>query len=291
MILKLTTDIAEMYSPPRVVEEAKKWGLSPGESMDLLTGWDFDREEHKEAARSYVKRVKPRLVIGSPMCRMFSSLRNLNKNKGSPEWEEEYKKAEKHVEFMMEIYKMQIDEGRLFLHEHPLTATSWKMDKVKKVASENGMKTTVADLCQYGMKIESSTGGGGAGRKTKMVKKPTKFMTNANEIVNELSKRCQGGHSHEHLVGGKAKAAEQYPKELCEAICRGLVKQLKMDSMKVKPLMRLTRLDRVGSLAGGLRLGRLPDNTPGLRGRQDPGAFPFPNLTCFRALPLLNFMD
>ena len=92
MLMRVTADIAEMYSPARVAEEGKRWGLKPGESMDLLTGWDFDRPEHKKAAKEYVERVKPRLVIGSPMCRMFSSLQNLNPKKGSLEWEEEYQK-------------------------------------------------------------------------------------------------------------------------------------------------------------------------------------------------------
>jgi hypothetical protein len=41
MRMKVIADITELYSPPRVVEEGKKWGLAPGESMDLLTGWDF----------------------------------------------------------------------------------------------------------------------------------------------------------------------------------------------------------------------------------------------------------
>ena len=164
--------------------------------------------------------------------------------------EEEYKKEEKHVEFMMEIYQMQIDGGRYFLHEHPLTAKSWKMERVKQIEKEQGVMTRTADLCRYGMTTPVTRLSDGR-RIQKPVKKPTKFMTNAEEVANEPSKRCQGGHSHEPLLSGKAKAAEKYPKELCEAICRGLVKQMKMDQMQVRPLMRITRFDEVGRVEGG----------------------------------------
>ena len=36
---KLSVELMEMYTPPRVTEEAKKFGLQPGAAMDLTTGW------------------------------------------------------------------------------------------------------------------------------------------------------------------------------------------------------------------------------------------------------------
>ena len=38
--------IAEVYSPPRVVEAAVKMGYEPGGSYDLLTGWDLGNPGH-----------------------------------------------------------------------------------------------------------------------------------------------------------------------------------------------------------------------------------------------------
>ena len=73
--------------------------------MDLLTGWDFDLIRHQEAALAYVDRVKPKLIIGSPMCTYFSSLQNLNKERGSEAWTKEYDKAVKHLEFMKGVSK------------------------------------------------------------------------------------------------------------------------------------------------------------------------------------------
>ena len=58
-------DITEVFSPERVVMEAKKYGLSAGLSMDLTTGWDFTIKEHRQRARQHVRQQKPLLVIGS----------------------------------------------------------------------------------------------------------------------------------------------------------------------------------------------------------------------------------
>ena len=36
-------------------------------------------------------------------------------------------------------------------------------------------------------------------------------------------------HRHVHLMNGRAKAAQQYPDELCRAVCRGLKQQITAD--------------------------------------------------------------
>ena len=85
MRISSEVDIAEIYSPPRITKEALRYGMKAGLAMDLTTGWDFTRSEHKEAAREYRRRVRPKLLIGSPMCQMFSTLQNLSKKSWSDE--------------------------------------------------------------------------------------------------------------------------------------------------------------------------------------------------------------
>ena len=75
---RISVDVAELYSPPRVTEEAKKFGLSAGAAFDLTTGWDFRLERDRNLAKEYVRTHKPKLVIGSPMCTMFSVLQRLS---------------------------------------------------------------------------------------------------------------------------------------------------------------------------------------------------------------------
>jgi hypothetical protein len=145
-------DVAEVFSPERVTTQARKMGLVPGLAMDLQTGWDFRLERHKEAARRYVDEVKPMLVIGSPMCKMFSTLQNLFKHKRDDAWHQRYLEAEVHSKFVVELYKMQLKGGRLFLHEHPHGASSWALEWMTKLAEEEGVEVSVADQCQYGLR-------------------------------------------------------------------------------------------------------------------------------------------
>ena len=74
---RVSVDVAELYSPPRVTAEAQKFGLKTGEAMDILTLWDFTKDEHKRMAKEYIDKYKPRLIVGSPMCAMLSALQNL----------------------------------------------------------------------------------------------------------------------------------------------------------------------------------------------------------------------
>eukprot|EP00974_Lingulodinium_polyedra_P120473 11175163-Lingulodinium_polyedra.AAC.1 len=67
----------EMYSPVRVTKEAPKFGLRPGEAMGLANGWDFRRPEDRDRAWEYIFEFNPKLIIGSPMCTMFSQLQHL----------------------------------------------------------------------------------------------------------------------------------------------------------------------------------------------------------------------
>ena len=170
-------DITEMYSPPRVTVEGEKFGLKAGEAMDLSTGWDFRRKDHRDLAMRHVLEKKPKLVIGSPMCTMFSVLQNWSA--WTPEKERRWVEAKAHIDFMMEIYKVQDDAGRWFLHEHPASASSWQLAGVKEVLERQGTLLSVIDQCMYGLETYAKNG-----KKVK-ARKRTKFMTNCAGIHNE----------------------------------------------------------------------------------------------------------
>ena len=52
-------DITEVYSPERVAQEPRKFGLVSGSSMDLTNGWDFNRDDHKRLAWKRVGEEAP----------------------------------------------------------------------------------------------------------------------------------------------------------------------------------------------------------------------------------------
>ena len=127
--------------------------------MDLTNGWDFTLPRHREAAKKYIKVFKPWVIIGSPECRMFSQLQNINRIYWSIGKEKMLREAKDHVRFIMRVYKIQIEEGRFFLHEHPAEASSWFMKEVQEVMNKEGVVVTVADQCMYGLKTWSTTRG------------------------------------------------------------------------------------------------------------------------------------
>ena len=60
---------------------------------------------------------EPMFLIGIPMCTAFSSWQRLNALKRDPEVvRREYIKAMVHMQFVCELYRVQMDSGRYFLH-------------------------------------------------------------------------------------------------------------------------------------------------------------------------------
>ena len=122
----LQVDLAEVFSPPRVTAEGRKRGLRVGEATNLLTGWDFNKTADKKRAQEYIRKYRPKLIIGSPSCTAFSLLQNLNPDSmnHSAEKQRKWREGCRHLKFVVELYRQQMAAGRWFLHEHPAGATS-----------------------------------------------------------------------------------------------------------------------------------------------------------------------
>ena len=121
----------------------------------------------------------------------------------------------------------------MFLHEHPISATSWCELPIRKVGKLEGVESVVTDQCMFGLRTTDSQG------KIQHAMKKTRFLSNSGEILRELKVKCDGSHTHQHLVGGRAGPAAVYPPALCRAICRGLVKQIHLKEARVKTLLRV----------------------------------------------------
>jgi hypothetical protein len=94
-------------------------------------------------------------LIGSPMCTVFSTLQALNAASRDPaDVRREYLRAMIHLRFVCELYDMQMQEGRYFLHEHPHAATSWQEPCVQSILANDGVETVVMEQCQYGQEDE-----------------------------------------------------------------------------------------------------------------------------------------
>eukprot|EP00972_Heterocapsa_arctica_P090781 13395035-Heterocapsa_arctica.AAC.1 len=72
-------------------------------AADLLTGWDLSLATERRRCRLQLERELPRLLIASPPCTVWSSLRNLSDFKRDPEVvAREEREGEEHLKFSME---------------------------------------------------------------------------------------------------------------------------------------------------------------------------------------------
>ena len=267
--------IGEVYSPPRIAEMARKHGLRGGFSMDFTVPgpdgyiWDFSKKVCRDKAWDMIVKLKPFLLVGSPPCTAFSSLQNFLRclPGGNEKVDRAIEAAKIHVEFCIKLYKYQIREGRYFLHEHPMTASSWRLERVEEISRSPLVYKTKTHMCRFGMKSEDEQGVG-------LVKKPTTMMTNSLEVHRELDKQCIGGHRHVQLLGGKAKACAVYPRELCRAVIRGAVRQMELDAADMMSIEVVGECDDVDVMgldqeSGDLEWMKYWDDTNGKELRAD----------------------
>ena len=165
------------------------------------------------------------MIIGSSECTPLSNIQNLNIR--MPEGKEKVERAReegtKHLELCCKIYMLQVEAGRHFILEHPLTATSCATECMTKLRNYPAVYTAEAHMCAFGMQSKDKHGPGYA-------KKPTRFLTNSTMSARALSRRCPDNHRHVHLMEGRARAAAIYPQELCRTICRASLEQAKADA-------------------------------------------------------------
>ena len=58
--------VSAIFNDDKFNKEAKKYGISPGFAMDIRTGYDFDREETREEARTKLRKENNRSSLGVP---------------------------------------------------------------------------------------------------------------------------------------------------------------------------------------------------------------------------------
>ena len=141
------------------------------------------------------------------------------------EYKERLAEAMVFLGFCAELYTKQLKEGRFFIHEHPHSAESWKTDPIKQLAARHGMLMVRADMCMYGLSTK------GTGGDAVAAMKPTRFLTNSPAVACRLQRRCDNSHEHKNLLDGRAKFAQEYTEELCDAMLEGIKEEKEMREM------------------------------------------------------------
>ena len=152
---------------------------------DPITKRSYNLLDAKDEARvrELIKRDRPRLIVASPPCTLFSILQNLN----APPSPVEMEKGIHLFDVAIRLCQFQMKRGGLFLLEHPKTSKAWRLPAAVDLQHTAGVWEMVIDQCQYGLKTQDAWGEGFA-------MKPTKFLTNSPAIAAKLARRCCGGH-------------------------------------------------------------------------------------------------
>ena len=148
--------VSEVWSPPRVTALAKQYGLNPGSAYDIETSdsngspWDFDIPEQRNQCVRKILDQRPAFLIGSPMCTAFSILQGLNKARMDPDkYEAMWNKGVRHMIFAVKLFRIQAESGRFFLHEHPASASSWKLPEMVALMADLNISKINAHMCRF----------------------------------------------------------------------------------------------------------------------------------------------
>ncbi|MDA8582881.1 hypothetical protein N9L68_01585 [bacterium] len=113
------------------------------------------------------------------------------------------------MEFVAKLHEKQIEGRRVLIDENPAHAKSWALPCIKMMLRRFDVDVVEADQCMYGLKTR-----GISKAHLVLAKKPTKFMTNSMSIGQALRRKCDGSHTHQPLVDGRAKDALVFGPEL-----------------------------------------------------------------------------
>ena len=149
--------------------------------------WNFCKKGERDLAYKMIQDMNPDFVIGSPPCTPWCAWnQHLNFKKMDPaKAKAMMEEGRIHLEFVARMYRRQLANGKLFLHEQPATALSWKEKSIMELLARSDVQLVVADQCQYGLTAPSKGG------ERLPALKPTKCMTNAPSLAALLQQKMR----------------------------------------------------------------------------------------------------
>ena len=121
----------------------------------------------------------------------------------------------------------QAAEGRKFVFEHTVGASSWQLAVVNKLLHVEIAERVNFDFCQIAMEINVQG-------TMQPVKKRTSVVTNSSRLAKALLQRqCPGFFEHANTMGGRIKQCEVYPDSFCELVCREVLSERTEDDRDI----------------------------------------------------------
>ena len=181
--------VAELFSEPRLSEEARRHGAS-GVAFDIKQGCDLTDPQTQKEVDELLDQARPKSLTASPPCTYWGGWDHLNKCHRTPvERARLIRIARRQVKFSVEQIHKQLRRGGDFLLEHPIGSSIWREPAVRELKRKYGFHRV--DMCAYGLKDPKS------GRH---VRKGTGIIC-SNPAFAQHVRTCPGNHVHATVSG------------------------------------------------------------------------------------------
>ena len=210
---------------------AAQMGLDISRPVDInyYPEYDLLKKENRDKIWSQVEKDDPFLITLAPVCGPWSMWQNYNLSLGGETEEKIYQKRKEWypvVCWMMDLAKSRLEKGREVLMENPWGSLMWSLKCVERFLSTNPINVYTGeplevqriDQCMYGLTDQSNG---------YPHQKATGLMLSSRSMKKYLQERCDGSHWHSHLEGSKTGRAQRWPMELCKAIIKGALEEMK----------------------------------------------------------------
>ncbi|CAE7242540.1 RE1 [Symbiodinium natans] len=209
-------DLVEIYGGHAAITEfALKSGLKTLQPVDQIYGIQLDTSEDFQALEAMLERWLPALVVWEISCTLWSNLQYLNRSQD--ELQELRARELRHVRSMAKIIHRLAEKGVHFLVENPYGTAFWEQPPMLQLRTLPNTMLKMGCMCAFGLTDNHGM----------LLKKPTGWLSNMPELLDELALPCTGDHEHGRCLGGDiARKAQVYTDQLARACVRGLIRGL-----------------------------------------------------------------
>ena len=156
-----------------------------------LPHWDLMKDKDYAAALKYIDDVAPDLLVIAWPCTVWSRLQTFGHRTPFQRYklQQRRKQQRKLLRFTRDASLRQRRRKKALLGENPHLSLAWDEGPIQE--GFDGMAEGVTDLCQFGFKVPRGD----------FLRKRTR-LRGTKEIIKHTTKRCQGTHRHQPVLGG-----------------------------------------------------------------------------------------
>ena len=197
-------------------------GLKCGPAFDLAINIDLTLPSDVNLLWQYMLKHRPKIVIAGPPCTAFSSWQHINRLKDPEGYARKLRIGTQLANLTASICQFQIQHGRHFVIENPLSSGLWELPSLVALRGMPGVSEITLDQCMVGLADPDGL----------LTRKSTRLLASCHSLVRRLAIRCTRDHPHVQLAGSKrgilrTRHAQVWPRRMLELLTEGILETLK----------------------------------------------------------------